>query len=99
MTSAVIHEVTDPRFAELITSVHRSWFRLETLQHYDARSERAAFAAFRRGEPIDTTADRGGRWSASMLPPGETSVVCTSSRTAQRLHPLRARGVRAQRRG
>jgi Family of unknown function (DUF6879) len=55
MTHAVIHEVTDPQFAALFTSVRRSWFRLETLQHYDARSERAAFAAFRRGEPIDTT--------------------------------------------
>jgi hypothetical protein len=54
MTVAVIHEVTDPRFGQLFTSVRRSWFRLETLQHYDAISERDSFAAFLRGEPIDT---------------------------------------------
>ena len=55
MTSSVIHEVTDPKFRQLFTNVRRSWFRLETLQHYDAISERDSFAAFRRGEPIDTT--------------------------------------------
>ena len=46
---------------ELFTSVRRSWFRLETLQHYDAISERDAFAAFLRGEPIDTSARARGR--------------------------------------
>jgi hypothetical protein len=55
MTAAVIHHVTDPRFGRLFTGVRRSWFRLETLQHYDAISERHSFAAFLRGEPIDTT--------------------------------------------
>jgi hypothetical protein len=55
MTSAVIHEVTNQQFHELFTSVRRAWFRLETLQRYDATSERDASAAFLRGEPIETT--------------------------------------------
>jgi hypothetical protein len=55
MKAPVINTVTDPRFGQLFTSVRRSWFRLETRQHYDAISERDSFAAFLRGQPIDTT--------------------------------------------
>jgi hypothetical protein len=42
-------------FARLFTEVRHSWFRLETLQRYDAEYERDDFAAFLRGKPITTT--------------------------------------------
>lgn len=42
-------------FGTLFTAVRKSWFRLETLQRYDAEDEREEFAAFLRGEPVDLT--------------------------------------------
>lgn len=48
-------------FDALFTKVRRSWFRLETLQRYDDDAERAEFAAFLRGEPVDLTP---GPWQA-----------------------------------
>lgn len=42
----------DPEFARLFTEVDRSWFRLETLQHYDVSYEREPFDAFHSGRPM-----------------------------------------------
>jgi hypothetical protein len=56
-----ITSLSEPAFERLFTNVRRSWFRLETLQRYDVEYERQEFAAFLRGEPIDTTP---GPWQA-----------------------------------
>src|SRR4051812_41872276 len=61
MTTRLIRDVTDPEFGRLFTDVRRSWFRLETLQHYDVAYERDDFAAFLRGEPLSTPP---GPWQA-----------------------------------
>jgi hypothetical protein len=61
MGSRVIRDPAGPEFARLFTGVQRSWFRLETLQRYDAAYERDDFAAFLRGEPITT---EPGPWQA-----------------------------------
>jgi hypothetical protein len=61
MGSRVIRAPAGPEFAQLFTDVRRSWFRLETLQRYDAAYERDDLAAFSRGEPITTTP---GPWQA-----------------------------------
>jgi hypothetical protein len=61
MPSRVIRAPAGPEFARLFTDVRQSWFRLETLQRYDAAYERDDFAAFLRGEPITTTP---GPWQA-----------------------------------
>jgi hypothetical protein len=59
MPARAIHDLADPEFDRLFTSVRRSWFRLETLQRYDVPYERDELAAFLRGESIDT---RPGPW-------------------------------------
>jgi hypothetical protein len=61
MGARVIRDPRSPDFRRLFTDVRRSWFRLETLQRYDATNEREDFAAFRRGEPITTAP---GPWQA-----------------------------------
>jgi hypothetical protein len=61
MGSRVIHAPAGPEFARLFADVQDSWFRLETLQRYDAAYERDDFAAFLRGETITTTP---GPWQA-----------------------------------
>lgn len=61
MGSRVIRAPAGPEFARLFTDVQQSWFRLETLQRYDAAYERDDFAAFLRGEPITTAP---GPWQA-----------------------------------
>ena len=59
MASRIIRDPRSPEFARLFTDVRRSWYRLETLQRYDATNERDDFAAFLRGDPITTAP---GRW-------------------------------------
>jgi hypothetical protein len=61
MSSRVIRDPRSPEFGRLFTDVRQSWFRLETLQRYDAAYERDDFAAFLRGEPITT---EPGPWQA-----------------------------------
>jgi hypothetical protein len=61
MASRVIRAPAGPEFARLFTDVQQSWFRLETLQRYDAAYERDDFAAFLRGEPITNDP---GPWQA-----------------------------------
>jgi hypothetical protein len=61
MGPRVIRAPAGPEFGRLFTDVRRSWFRLETLQRYDAVYEREDFAAFVRGEPVTTTP---GPWQA-----------------------------------
>jgi hypothetical protein len=61
MGQRLIRDLADPAFERLFTDVRRSWFRLETLQRYDVPYERQPFAAFLRGEPIDTAP---GPWQA-----------------------------------
>jgi hypothetical protein len=61
MASRVIRAPAGPEFRRLFTDVRQAWFRLETLQRYDAAYERDDFAAFLRGEPITTTP---GPWQA-----------------------------------
>jgi len=63
MGGRIIRDLADPQFGQLFTGVRRSWFRLETLQRYDVPYERGDFAAFRRGEPLDTTP---GPWQATI---------------------------------
>ena len=60
MTPRIIR-ATDPEFERLFADIRRSWFRLETLQRYDAEYERDDLAAFLSGEPITTTP---GPWQA-----------------------------------
>jgi len=57
----IIRAPAGPEFQRLFTEVRSSWFRLETLQRYDARYEREDFAAFLRGDPITTMP---GPWQA-----------------------------------
>jgi hypothetical protein len=52
MAERLIRDLADPEFGQLFTGVQSSWFRLETLQHYDVEYEHAEFAAFLRGEPL-----------------------------------------------
>src|SRR4051812_35690437 len=54
MDLRVIRDPRSPEFRRLFTDVQQSWFRLETLQRYDATNEREDFAAFLRGESINT---------------------------------------------
>jgi hypothetical protein len=61
MGSHVIRDPAGPEFRRLFTDVRQSWFRLETLQRYDASYERDDFAAFLRGERITTAP---GPWQA-----------------------------------
>jgi hypothetical protein len=61
VSSRVIRDPRSPEFRQLFTDVRRSWFRLETLQRYDATNEREDFAAFLRGEPFSTAP---GPWQA-----------------------------------
>jgi hypothetical protein len=42
----------DPRFGRLFAEIRTSWFRLETLQHYEAADESAGFEAFRFGGAV-----------------------------------------------
>jgi hypothetical protein len=63
MTADTISDINDPTFGRLFTDIHSSWFRLETLQHYDVEYEREDLAAFLRGEPIDTNP---GPWQATL---------------------------------
>lgn len=50
-----IANLEDPAFSRLFTDLQRSWFRLETLQHYDVAYEQDDFDAFLlRGEQPDT---------------------------------------------
>lgn len=42
-------------FRALFTGIQRSWFRVETLQQYNAASEREEFKEFLRGQPVDLT--------------------------------------------
>jgi hypothetical protein len=42
----------DPRFGQLFAEIRTSWFRLETLQHYEAVDESAGFEAFRFGGAV-----------------------------------------------
>jgi hypothetical protein len=63
MARRVIRDLADPEFGRLFTDVRRSWFRLEALQRYDVPYERGEFAAFLRGEPLDTTP---GPWQAML---------------------------------
>jgi hypothetical protein len=51
----------DPAFERLFLEVRVSWFRLETLQRYDAEYERDGYGAFLRGEPVDNSP---GPWQA-----------------------------------
>jgi hypothetical protein len=50
ITPARITSLDDPALGRLFTGVRRSWFRLETLQHYEVDYEREEFAAFLHGE-------------------------------------------------
>lgn len=61
MGRRIIRDLDDGEFRRLFHEVRASWFRLETLQRYDARYERDEFAAFLRGEPVDRTP---GPWQA-----------------------------------
>jgi hypothetical protein len=61
MGGRVIRDLDSGEFDQLFRDVRASWFRLETLQRYDAGYERAGFAAFLRGEPVDPTP---GPWHA-----------------------------------
>jgi hypothetical protein len=61
MHSRLIRAPAGPEFARLFTDVRQSWFRLETLQRYDAAYERDDFAAFLRRDPITTAP---GPWQA-----------------------------------
>jgi hypothetical protein len=61
MSARVITDPRSPQFRRLFTDVRQSWFRLETLQRYDATNEREDFAAFLRGEPLDSAP---GPWQA-----------------------------------
>jgi hypothetical protein len=63
MAADTISDLNDPAFGRLFTDIDSSWFRLETLQHYDVEYEREDLAAFLRGEPIDTTP---GPWQATL---------------------------------
>jgi hypothetical protein len=54
MGSRIIRDPRSPEFGRLFTEVRQSWFRLETLQRYDAAYERDDLAAFLRGESITT---------------------------------------------
>jgi Family of unknown function (DUF6879) len=71
--------LNDPAFGPLFTDISSSWFRLETLQRYDVAYERPDFAAFLRGEQLDTTP---GPWQ---------STLCdhvAAGRTLARVHVL-----------
>ena len=57
----VIDDLADPDFGRLFTDVQSSWFRLETLQHYDVPYEHDEFAAFSDGRPVQS---RPGPWQA-----------------------------------
>lgn len=53
MGGRIIRDLDDGEFEQLFLDVRSSWFRLETLQSYDAGYERPKLAAFLRGEPLD----------------------------------------------
>jgi hypothetical protein len=53
MGGRVIRDLDGGEFEQLFHDVRASWFRLETLQRYDAEYERDKLAAFLRGEPLD----------------------------------------------
>lgn len=61
MSGRIITDPRSPAFRRLFTDVRQSWFRLETLQRYDATNEREDFAAFLRGEPLTAAP---GSWQA-----------------------------------
>lgn len=42
----------DPDFGAMFADIRRSWFRLETLQHYDVTFEREPYDAFHSGRPM-----------------------------------------------
>ena len=63
MAADTITDLNDPAFGRLFTDIHSSWFRLETLQHYDVEYEREDLARFLRGEALDTTP---GPWQATL---------------------------------
>lgn len=69
----------DPAFGRLFTDITRSWFRLETLQHYDVSYERESFDAFqaRQAMPHDPADDA---WTAMV--DGHVS----NGRVLQRVH-------------
>src|SRR4051794_39747787 len=63
MAADTITDLSDPAFGRLFTDVTSSWFRLEALQRYDVEYEREDFAAFLRGEQLDTTP---GPWQVTL---------------------------------
>ncbi len=72
--------LTSPEFGGLFAKVTRSWFRLETLQHYDVSAEQEQFDAFQAGErtiPFDPADEE---WSAMI-----TGHIA-AGRTLQRVH-------------
>jgi hypothetical protein len=58
-----ITDLADPAFQAAFASIQRSWFRLETLQVYDAPSEREMLRAFLAGEPQPGTGERHDAWT------------------------------------
>lgn len=69
-----------PAFGELFAKVEKSWFRLETLQHYDASGEQEQFDAFQAGEAVMPHDPADDEWSAMV-----TDHV-RAGRNLQRVH-------------
>ena len=59
-----ITDLADPAFRAAFAGVRKSWFRLETLQVYDAPSEREMLRAFLAGEPQPRNSVLHDDWTA-----------------------------------
>lgn len=71
----------DPEFGRLFTAIQWSWFRLETLQHYDVSYEREPYDAFHAGRtmPYDPGDDE---WKAMVRD------HVAAGKTLQRVHVI-----------
>jgi hypothetical protein len=67
-------------FGQLFTEVKRSWFRLETLQHYDVSGEQEQFDAFQAGKATMPYDPADAEWSTMV------SGHIAAGRTLQRVH-------------
>ena len=72
--------LSSPEFGGLFAKVTKSWFRLETLQHYDVSGEQEQFDAFQAGESTMPYDPADEDWSAMI------SAHVAAGRTLQRVH-------------
>ncbi len=77
-----ISDLADPAFEAAFAGVQQSWFRLETLQAYDAPSEREPLRAFLAGEPHPPATEPSKAWTAMI----QTHV--TAGRQLRRVHVI-----------